>query len=136
MTKAAALLAPTAVALSAVGVSAFVWLADPTAPGGLTPLCPSKSLFGVVCPGCGSSRMLYCLLHGNWSGALHYNAVGTVAIGLLVWSYLAWALARVRNIHLPRWDRWRWAPIAVLVVVSAWFMVRNLPWAPFSSLRV
>jgi len=59
-----------AVAVSAVAVSAVVLAGDPTTPGGPLPVCPSKALFGIVCPGCGGMRMLYSALHGDIGAAL------------------------------------------------------------------
>ena len=56
-------------------------------PDGHLPACPTKTLLGIVCPGCGTMRMLYSLMHGDIAGALHYNAVGLVAVVLLAWSF-------------------------------------------------
>ena len=74
------LAAPAGVAaLSACVCAAVVW-ADPTTPGGPIPPCPTRALFGLWCPGCGSSRMLYSLLHLDVPSALRYNAVGVLAV--------------------------------------------------------
>lgn len=35
--------------------------------------CPIYSLFGIRCPGCGITRALICLIHGNFIEALQYN---------------------------------------------------------------
>ena len=35
--------------------------------------CPIHATTGVFCPGCGSSRAVSALLHGNFSLALHQN---------------------------------------------------------------
>lgn len=110
--------------------------ADPTTPGGMSPPCPTKALFGIVCPGCGSARMVYSLLHADLAKALAYNAVGVVVVVLLIWSFLAWTLRRTSGRHLPRWEHWRWAPVTVGVVIAIWFIIRNLPFAPFTALAV
>ena len=123
------------VALSACACAAVVW-ADPTTPGGPIPPCPTRALFGVWCPGCGSSRMLYSLLHLDVPSALRYNAVGVLAVLVLAWSFAVWTVGRARDRRYAAWHQWRWAPRIVLVIVVAWFVIRNIPGEPFSSLRV
>lgn len=130
------LLAPAAVGLAAVAAGGFVLWADPTTPGGLTPPCPTRALLGITCPGCGSARMLYSLLHGDLGAALHFNAVAVLALGLLLWSYAVWLASRVSGRHVPRWQDWRWAPAVTLAVVAAWWVVRLIPADPFRSLQV
>ncbi|MGV9745615.1 DUF2752 domain-containing protein [Rhodococcus zopfii] len=130
------LAAPAGVAaLSACVCAGVVW-ADPTTPGGPIPPCPTRSLFGIWCPGCGSSRMLYSLLHLDVPSALRYNAVGVLAVLILVWSFAVWTVGRVRDRRYVQWHQWRRSPQIVLVIVVCWFVIRNIPVEPFSSLRV
>lgn len=133
---AQAVIPPAATFLAGAGTCLFVGLADPTTPGGITPPCPTKALTGVICPGCGSARMIYSLLHWDIRSALAYNAVGVIAVVLLIWSYIAWVSRRVFGRHIARWDTWRWAPMIAGIVVVVWFVIRNLPFAPFDALRV
>lgn len=130
------LVAPAAVAASAVAICSVVWVADPTTPGGVLPVCPTKALLGIDCPGCGSLRMVYSLMHADFPGALRYNALGLVAVVLLLWAYGAWALGRLRRRKVKSWQHYRWAAAASLVLVTVWFVVRNLPFPPFSVLYV
>jgi hypothetical protein len=39
---------------------------------------------------CGRLRMLYSLLHCDLSAVVRFNALGLVAVALLVWAYVAW----------------------------------------------
>ncbi len=60
-----------------------------------------------LCPGCGSTRALYSLLHGDWRTALHYNAMFTLlAPVLLAWSiycfYHAMRYDRLPRVKIPR----------------------------------
>jgi hypothetical protein len=128
--------APLAVAVSATLVCAATWVGDPTTPGGPLPVCPTKALLGIDCPGCGSLRMLYSLLHGDVLAAARFNAVGLVAVGLLVWAYLVWAYGRISGRRLRSWQHQRWSAMVALSVVVMWFVVRNIPFAPFSGLYV
>jgi Protein of unknown function (DUF2752) len=128
--------APLLVAASTTLVCAATWVADPTTPGGPSPVCPTKALLGIDCPGCGSARMLYSLLHGNVVAAARFNALGLVALVLLVWAYAAWTYGRVTGRRVRGWQHQRWAAMLTLVLVAAWFVVRNLPFAPFNALYV
>ena len=122
-------------ALSACVCAAVVW-ADPTTPGGPIPPCPTRALFGLWCPGCGSSRMLYSLLHLDVPSALRYNAVGVLAVVVLLWSFAVWTVGRARDRRYVQWYQWRRSPQIVLVIVLCWFVIRNIPAEPFSSLRI
>ncbi|WP_302908348.1 DUF2752 domain-containing protein [Rhodococcus pyridinivorans] len=125
-----------AIAVGAVAVCAAVAWADPATPGGVIPPCPTYSLFGILCPGCGSSRMLYSLVHLDVPAALHYNALGLVALAVLTVSFGLWTWSRARGTPMPRWTRYRWPPHLVLILTAMWFVVRNIPVAPFTALRI
>ncbi|RBO94097.1 DUF2752 domain-containing protein [Nocardia puris] len=130
------LIAPVAVAGAGALACVAVWFADPTTSGGIIPVCPSKFLLGINCPGCGSSRMLYSLLHGDIPAAVHYNALALLALVVLLGTYVFWARDRVRDQRTRRWYQRHRAPQVVLALVLGWLVVRNIPVAPFTSLRV
>lgn len=107
-------------------------LAGPVPPAWMPP-CPFHVLTGLHCPGCGSTRALLALLHGEPWRALRQNALSTLALpALLVWAGHAW------------WRGFRWGapppPLpgwvsrAAFVVVMVFFVLRNLPWWPFRLL--
>jgi hypothetical protein len=54
------------------------------------PRCPFYAATHLLCPGCGGTRALYEMLHGNFSGALHFNALVTM-LSPLVLAWLAWS---------------------------------------------
>lgn len=134
--KLRALAPPLAVAAGAGVCCVAVWLGDPTTPGGPLPICPTKALLGIDCPGCGGMRMAYSLMHGDIPAALHYNAVSLVVVLLCVWSTVAWAIGRLRGRWVNSWLHWRWTPLVMSIAFIGWFVVRNLPFAPFTSLYV
>jgi hypothetical protein len=136
VTHARSLVAPVGVAAVAAGGCTLVWLANPTVPGGILPVCPTKALLGIDCPGCGSLRMIYSLLHLDVTAALRYNAVGMVAVILLVWAFAAWTYGRVSGRRVLSWQHLRWSAPVALAVTVAWFVVRNLGFGPFSALYV
>jgi len=128
--------APLVVAATAMLACAAVWVGDPTTPNGPLPVCPTKALLGIDCPGCGSLRMLYSLMHGNLAAAVRFNALGLVAVGLLVWAYGAWTYGRVVGRRITSWQHHRWSAVVTLALVMTWFVVRNIPFAPFTALYV
>jgi hypothetical protein len=128
--------APLGVAIAAGLMCGAIWLGDPTTPGGPLPVCPTKALLGIDCPGCGSLRMLYSLLHGDVFAAARYNLVGLVSVCFLLWAFGAWTYGRLVDRRITSWQHHRWAAAAALVVMSVWFVIRNVPIAPFTALRV
>jgi hypothetical protein len=110
--------------------------ANPTIPGGILPVCPTKVLFGIDCPGCGSLRMIYSLLHVDFASAVHYNALGMVAVLLLMWAFAAWTYGRLVGRRVRSWQHLRWSAPTVLALTLVWFVVRNLGFGPFPALYV
>ncbi|WP_240274313.1 DUF2752 domain-containing protein [Mycobacterium ulcerans] len=128
--------APLLVAASTTLVCAAIWVGDPTTPHGPLPVCPTKALLGIDCPGCGSLRMLYSLMHGDLLAAARFNALGLAATALLVWADLVWTYGRLVGRRIGGWQRSRWAAPVTLSLVLVWFVVRNIPVAPFNALFV
>jgi hypothetical protein len=130
------LAAPLAVAAAAAGGCAVVWVANPTVHGGFLPECPTKALLGIDCPGCGSLRMIYSLLHLDVASAVHYNALGLVAVLLLLWAFAAWTYGRLVGRRVRSWQHLRWSAPLALALTVVWFVVRNLGFGPFPALYV
>lgn len=131
-----AMTAPAVVAAGACVACAVVAWANPTDPDNLLPRCPTRLLLGIDCPGCGSLRMIYSLMHGDFAAAVHYNAVALVALPLLVLALATWTVGRWRGRPVRSWQHWRWTPAVTLVVFIVWLVIRNLPIEPFRSLKV
>lgn len=131
-------LAPVALlscfALAAGGVAA----ANPTDNTGPT-TCLFKMTTGFDCPGCGGTRAFFYLLNGNLPEAARNHAVAVFAAPFLVWMYLAWALPRVAprmRWRLPRLNLTPGVLSGFLIAWAVFWVVRNLPWEPFTYLYV
>jgi hypothetical protein len=125
--------------LAVAGVAAmgclFVGLVDPTRVAFL-PTCPFKAVTGGLdCPGCGTTRAVHQLLNGNIGPAFGFNALALVAVPYVLYSWLAWALPTVSNVRLPAIRVPAKVVYGILVAVVAWWLLRNLPWAPVSALH-
>jgi hypothetical protein len=98
----------------AVGAAAILYRFDP-ATVHLYPRCAFHSLTGLQCPGCGTTRALHHLLHGDVAGAFRLNAMLFVAVPF---GAIATASRRIATHPLTGWT-------AVTVTVG-WWIVRNV----------
>lgn len=122
-------------ALLALGAAATALLlsrVDPAAPDTLLPPCPIHALTGLFCPGCGSTRALHALLHGDVVQAIAMNPLLVVAIPVL-------ALMAINAAGwMPRGSARLWRqlarPLPWLWVLLGYALLRNLPWLPFAWL--
>ncbi len=116
-------------------VAAGVWALrtfDPNAAGNPFPPCMFHLLTGYFCAGCGITRALHALVHGDLMAALRFNVL---AVGLLALSPFAvlWHTGWRPRILEPV-ARSMGHPAPWLVLLSAYWILRNLPWPPFSWL--
>ena len=61
---------------------------------GFYPRCPVFEYFHVYCPGCGATRALAALLHGQFAAALHYNAFFVILLPMLL-AYFGFSYIRL-----------------------------------------
>lgn len=80
--------------------------------------------------------MLYSLMHADLIAALRFNALAVVALGFLLVAYATWTYGRITGHEVRGWQHHRWSAAVTLVLVTIWFVVRNLPFAPLTSLYV
>ena len=66
----------------AVTVLSAAWFFFPYCQSGPN-LCIWKNLFGLPCPGCGLTRGVCFLVHGNWAEAVRFNPLSFLAVGIL-----------------------------------------------------
>ncbi|HEV2087512.1 MAG TPA: DUF2752 domain-containing protein [Cryptosporangiaceae bacterium] len=94
--------------------------------------CAFKAVTGLDCPGCGGTRMVWYLLHGDLVQAGRHHLMALLAAPVLGWAFLAWGVKRIFGISLPtkRVPPVVWGGFLVASLVFA--VLRNLPWEPFS----
>ncbi|MDD4632117.1 MAG: DUF2752 domain-containing protein [Proteiniphilum sp.] len=93
----------------------------------LFPKCPFLMATGYQCPGCGSQRAVHSLLHANIGSALKQNAFMVLAIPyIFLGIYLQYLGGRLRHPGLERIFYGRWSAVVLLVVIIAYWILRNL----------
>jgi hypothetical protein len=91
---------------------------------GFYPVCPIYAWTGLLCPGCGGTRALAALLHGNVAEAWRLNAlvVGLLPLALGYGAVLGWRVWRGEP-HWPKVPRGVWVGIGV--VAAGFTVARN-----------
>ena len=118
----------------ATGIAALIGtltvrMIDPNVPGHY-PSCPSRSLLGIDCAGCGGLRGTYDLLHGDVMGMLDNNvllacALPAAVVAFLVWARRSWTGRRPTfdaGMQARRTRMWIW----VVLAVFAFGLIRNV----------
>jgi hypothetical protein len=108
-----------------IGIVAVVFFFNPGTHG-FYPVCMFHSLTGLNCPGCGATRALYALLHGNFMLALKDNALFVMLLAVLtIWSTrLAFRKLKKQPDAFNVPPKFLWTLLVVGIVFA---VVRNLP---------
>jgi hypothetical protein len=124
---------PVLVAVCFFGGVAYALASHPTEAGAAdSPTCLMKLTTGFDCPGCGGTRALWYLLHGNVPAAARSHLLAVFAAPFLIYVYIVWAARVMFHKQLPPL---RISPTVIavfLAVWGVWAVARNLPWAPFT----
>jgi hypothetical protein len=90
------------------------------------PRCPFFALTHYYCPGCGATRAIATLLHGNVVGALHFNAAVTLLLPVLLWYFgsMYWTAVRENRVEWPQVPHGSWK--ATLACVLLFAVARDL----------
>ncbi len=110
---------------SALGVGVVgAWVLYTFAPTAYAfyPRCVFRSLTGLDCPGCGITRAMHQLLHGNFEEAFRLNPMLFVLIGLVL--YALPSLVRGESPRFLTSPSFAWGSFAVL---TSYWIVRNTP---------
>ena len=105
-----------------VALGAFLLLRFPPEVYAIYPVCPVWRVFHVQCPGCGATRALADLLHGDLRGALRQNALTSVLLPLLGFFLVERSLFPARR----RTFTDEHIAVALLLVALVFGVVRNL----------
>ena len=125
----------TATAWLAIAAAAVVlFFFDPASPQNqFFPKCPFRMITGLQCPGCGTTRACYQLIHLHPIAAFKLNPLMMMTLPFLIYGLLGFTKSAItgqpqRRVFIPSFYLWAW-----LVVMIAFWIFRNTPWYPFVS---
>ena len=95
------------------------------------PVCPFHQLTGLWCPGCGTTRMLHYLVHGELRMALRQNVMALVALPGVCYA-LSRELWPSLKIAWPAVSNGLTVSFASMLILFG--VARNIPVSPFSWL--
>ena len=127
--RTVAILLLVAAAVAAMAATVLFRYVDPNAPGSPLPGCMFYQATHFYCIGCGLTRALHALTHGEVLRALHMNPLGMsmLVAGPLMLLHVAGlrpaALAPIMPVLL--------SPRFWLILLPAFWIARILPWWPF-----
>jgi hypothetical protein len=131
ISSANARFAAIVLAVTAAGIAATVFLFNPAAHQ-FYPVCQFHRLTGLNCPGCGATRALYALLHGNFSTALRDNALLVFALAAAAIRSVWYGGKKIRGLANGEFlsAKFLW-PLLVMALIFT--VLRNLPTFAFLS---
>ncbi len=117
----------------ALAAAVCLYVADP-AKARFYPPCIFHRLTGLYCPGCGSLRAASRLLHADLAGALSLNALFVLATPYMLWALVSGAREAATGRPLPAIALSKRVRVVLLVLVALFWILRNVPSAPFEAL--
>lgn len=115
-------------------ISIFLFFFNPSSPANqFFPKCPFRLVTGCQCPGCGSTRAFYQLLHLHPVAAFKYNPLIILTMPFLIYGFLGFSKSAItgkpyRRLFIPPIYLWAW-----LILMTFFWIFRNTPWYPFVS---
>ena len=125
---------PVSLAVLGLFGAVILHLFDPTDNGDFYPSCPFLLMTGLQCPGCGTTRALALLTHGDVLGAIGMNLLLAVMLPVLAFLYVRWIVDILRPASKPKPFRPpppTWVLVLMVVGIVAFWVGRNLPWFSF-----
>jgi hypothetical protein len=98
------------------------------------PKCPLYVTTGIYCPGCGSQRATHYLLNLNFIGVVKQNVLYILGLCVIVYHFLIIAINAVLKKRIYNYIYHPKTPLIILIIVLLFWVLRNLPFAPFHLL--
>ncbi len=98
------------------------------------PKCPLYVTTGIYCPGCGSQRATYELLHLNILGVFRQNALYVLGILILIYHLIISILNSFFHKNSYNYIYHPKTPWILLIIILIFWILRNLPFYPFNLL--
>ncbi|MGI8836258.1 MAG: DUF2752 domain-containing protein [Pyrinomonadaceae bacterium] len=100
---------------------------------GFFPVCTFHALTGFACPGCGSTRVIHALIHGDVVAAFKFNPLFVLSLPFLLYAFARFTNAAIQNRQL-RGNQLDAKYIRIIFGVVLFFWIfRNTPFYPFPA---
>jgi len=121
-------LLPQAAVLGGVVAGSLVvaFRGDPNEAGHY-PGCPFLALTGYYCPGCGMTRLVYALTHGDVGVAFGLNPLLFALLPVFGYLYVRWTVSTARGLPMRTVLFKQPVVYSFLGLVIVYWVVRNLP---------
>lgn len=119
----------------AVTAGAGIWALrtfDPNLPGNPFPPCVFLTITGHYCAGCGITRALHALAHGDIATAVQMNVLAMLLLVITPFAaawHAGWKPAYLQPVANAMASPWLWVGS-----LGGFWILRNLPWFPFTLL--
>ena len=100
---------------------------------GFFPACPFRTLTGLTCPGCGTTRALHQLLHGNLLGAFELNPLLLLLLPVIAFILILYTKCIITGRPMPQIDLPKKYVWIVYAIVLGFWIFRNTAAYPFPS---
>ena len=99
---------------------------------GFYPKCVFHEITGLYCPGCGAARAFHALIHGDFLTALDFNPLLVITLPVIVAMIVLEIVGVFRNKCYGLFHMWQ--AVALVALIVAYTVLRNLPVEPFTYL--
>ncbi|WP_242887191.1 DUF2752 domain-containing protein [Actinomadura litoris] len=99
---------------------------DPNEPGHY-PGCPFLAMTGYYCPGCGATRLVHALTHGDAGTAFGFNPLLFLLLPVFAYMYLRWTYLASRGLPMRSVLFRPVIAYGFVGVLAVYWIVRNLP---------
>ncbi len=93
----------------------------------IMPPCIFRTITGFYCPGCGGTRAVLELIHGNFFHSFYYHPIVLYTVVLYGWYLISNTIQWLSRGRIPwgsRYHRW-YGLVAVIIVIGNWIL-KNL----------
>jgi len=117
-----------------LGLAAIALIDPSKGLAGTVDVCAFHSVTGLHCAGCGTTRAIHALLHGDVLQALAYNPLMTAFAPFAVYLVACWGLSAFGRRPLPLPKLGIGMVVAIIIMLVGFTVARNLPWGPMKAL--
>ncbi|MFV0250411.1 MAG: DUF2752 domain-containing protein [Bacilli bacterium] len=86
--------------------------------------CIFHIITGLYCPGCGMTRCVLSIIHGNFYQAFRYNPLGFIALFILFIYFIYFLICKItqnKMLKIPKYIEY-----LLLVIILIYSIIRNL----------